>query len=310
MRRRFPTLALCFLFSACVGSVSDDDVTDDSDSGPAGTADGGPVGNTDGAPGATDAAPEPLPGDGVQFIVYDEQNSQTDGSWGGVLTDIVQHIPPAWVSTYADSDKVTHGHETSHGIHADIRNNFNDTGQRANGFYVLEDRAALVVEPDMRKSQVAPYIPSVLRGSRFSLYVTGSSAWDDTPLYLWDEWNSYLNGTAVAVDLATSGMWSYGWRDACAGTIEFVAYAIGVGMAVEELDPTYFADYDQFREFLAWNIRRSMDLYLECAAMEDFAWDTQDQFYLDLRTHAQAGDIRDFVTRTYGNRFATEILGF
>ena len=186
---------------------------------------------------------------------------------------------------------------------------YNNTGGPANGFYVLGNQAAIVAEPAIWKHDVAAYVPTVLRGSRFELYITGSTSWDDTPLYVWDEWNSYTNGTAVAVNLANASVWTYGWRDACMGTVEFVAYAIAVGMAVRDLDATYFATYDQFREFLAWNLRRSLDLFRACRVITDFAWTDQDVYYQNLQTHTAADPLRQFLVQTYGQTFTSDVLG-
>jgi len=262
----------------------------------------------DGALPGPDAGPGPQPGDQVVWLTLPTQNSRTGAGWGAVLTDIVRHCPDAWVDWYVDSDRVTHGHETTHGVHAFLRNDWNTLGVPANGFYVLGDQAALVAEPGISKSQVAPYVPTLLRGFRFDTYVTGQSAWDDTPLYLWDEWVAYTNGTAVAMDLYNAGQWTYGWRDACSGTVEFVPYALAVGLAVEALDPTYFAQNLQFRQFLAWHLRRSLELFRACRGVPDFAWSDQDQLYLDLRTHADAAPLRDFLVRTYGQAFHDAVL--
>jgi hypothetical protein len=240
------------------------------------------------------------PGD-VDWIVFSAQHARSSSAWGDVLNDIVQHCPEESVDYYSDSDRVTHGHETSHAIHSYLRNHRNETGERANGFYVLGDRAALVREPGIRKSQVGEFVPQILRRSRFSTYVTGQSAWDDTPLYIWDEWNAYVNGTEVAMDLAQSGGWTFGWRDACMGTLEFVTYAVAVGLAVEKHDPIYLVDHPQFMAFLAWNVDRSMTLYEPCAQIADFAWDEQDDLYVTLRDHPDSATIRDFLRRALGD---------
>ena len=281
------------------------------DAGTSGTGNDGSTGPSDSTidaspqqdPDDPDAAAAALPGDNVQWINYPEQQSLSNQSWGDKLTDIVRHLPSQYGNTYYDSDKITHGHETSHGIHAHLRNTENNTGQQANGFYVFDNRAAIIVEPNIRKSHVAAYVPQELRGTRFSLYITGSSAWDDTPLYVWDEWNAYVNGGEVGVDLVNSGKWTYPWRDGVMGQLEFAVYAIAVARAVAEHDATYFAQNTQFKEFLAWNLRRCMSSYREGAAMSAFAWDRQDSYYEALRTSAAAAPIRDFVTATYSAEF-------
>lgn len=271
-------------------------------------ADAGPGGLDAAAPGPDAGGPLSGPGTNVTWLSFGAQNTQTDGSWGSVLTDIVQHCPSAWVNIYWDADKVTHGHETSHGIHAHLRNNFNTTGGPANGFYVLSNQAAIVAEPNLWIHDVAPYVPQALQGFRYSLYLLNSPSWDDTPLYVWDEWNAYTNGTEVAVDLANAGLWSYGWRDACMGTVEFVVYAIAVGMAVRDLDPTYFATYAQFTEFLAWNLIRSLEVFRACRTIPHFAWTDQDLYYEALRNGAAALPFRQFLIQTYGQPFATAVL--
>jgi hypothetical protein len=259
-------------------------------------------------PGMRAAMWKGIPGEHVEWLKYPAQNAKTGGSWGVALTDIAQHLPSSYGDMYWDSDLITAGHETSHGIHSELRNNHNTTGKKANGFYVLNDRAVIVVEPNIRKSDVAPYIPTSLRGSRYSLYITGQVEWDDTPLYIWDEWNAYANGGDVGVDLVNRGLWTYGWRDGVAGELEFVVYATAVAMAVQKKDPTYFDGYDQFREFLAWNVRRSMNSYRAGAKMEAFKWADQDAYYERMKNDAGAATWRDFVRGYFGADWANAVL--
>ncbi len=256
-----------------------------------------------------DATAKPLPGDGVVWMTWPEQQTVSSTTWGPILTDIVRHLPASYGTQYYDSDRITYGHETTHGIHAHLRNNFTPTGKKANAFYVLKNRAAIVIEPNITKAQVAAFVPTSLRESRYATYVTGQTAWNDTPLYLWDEWVAYTNGTEVGVDLAKAGMWNTGWRDGAMGAMELTIYALAVGMAVEKLDATYFAQYTQFREFLAWSSKRAMAAYREGAKQKDFAWDKQDAYYASIRSSADAKDLRQFVRRVYGGAWGQEVLG-
>lgn len=252
--------------------------------------------------------PPAMAGDPV-WTSWGAQQSLSNAAWGTALTDIANHLPRSYGNTYADSDLITYGHETTHGINSHARNNLNTTGRRANAFYCMNHRVALVVEPNIRKSAVAEYVPASLRGSRFATYVTGQTAWDDTPTYIWDEWVAYTNGSEVGIDLARAGLWRYGWRDGVAGTLEFTVYALALGMAVEARDPTYFRDNTQFRAFLAWNARRAMNLYRQGAAMEQFRWATQDTYYTALRQSPDAEALREFARRIYGRAWAAEVLG-
>ena len=248
------------------------------------------------------------PGASLRFIDYPATRTGSDRTWGAVLTDIHNHLPPRYGDMYWDSDKITAGHETTHGINSDIRNYHNDTGRRANGFYALEGRGVIVEEPNIRKSAVAAYVPASLRGSRYELYIVGQTAWDDTPLYVFDEWIAYVNGGAVGVDRVDAGLWREGWRDGVAGQLEFNVYALALAMAVEARDPAYFRSNEQFREFLAWNLQRSFAIYRHGKTMEDFRWDTQERYEEALRTSPDANAMREFAKRIFGEAWANEVV--
>ena len=204
---------------------------------------------------------------------------------------------------------MTYVHETTHGIKSHLRNYLNDTGKKANAFYVGGNKFALVVEPKMHKSDANPYVPQSLRESRYSLYLQGSSAWNDTPLYLFDEWVGYSNGTESAVNMVKEGKWGAGWRDTF-GSLEFTVYALAVGMAAEAKDPTYFAGYAQFREFLKWNAERSMTLYHQAKGMTEFKWAKMDTYYSTMLTSADAAQLRAWTKKTYGDAWAKNVMGF
>jgi len=207
------------------------------------------------------------------FIDWPEQISDSDSAWGTVLTDILRHLPASYGEYYRDPAPMTSGHETTHGINSHLRNYENDTGTRANGFYVLEDRGVIVVEPSIRKSDV--------------------------------------NGGSVGVDLVTSGLWSYESSDGVSGSLEFTIYGLALGLAVEELDPTYFAAQTQFREFMAWNAERAMDTFYAGRDMEPFGWfDEQTELYDCFTGNTAAADLRDFALRTFGADFCLEVFGF
>jgi len=249
------------------------------------------------------------PGDGVVWLMWPEQHSASNSTWGPVLTDIVRRLPTSYGSTYYDADKVTYGHETTHGINSHVRNHFREGTGTFNAFYNLEGRAILLPEPEYRKSQIGPFVPRSLRQSRFSLYLEGSRDWDDRPLYIMDEWISYINGGAVGVDRANRGLWTEEWRDAVMGPLEFTVYGIALAMATEVHDADYFRRETQFREFVAFSIRRAMEVFQAGRDSEHFRWERQEMYLRDLQTSADAEALRAFVRRVYGAAFAAETLG-
>ncbi len=248
------------------------------------------------------------PGANVQWLEFPAQNNKANSAWAPIMTDVIQHLPLSYGNTYYDSDKITYTHETTHGINSHLRNNFNDTGSRANGFYVPGNRAAIVVEPNMRKSDANAYVPQSLRGSRYSLYMAGSQAWDDTPLYIFDEWIAYINGGDAGVELVQQGLWSAGWRDGVAGQLEFTVYALALAMAARDRDPAYFESNVQFREFLAFNVKRSMSSFRVGAELSQFTWDTQDIYYETFKNDPSAEPMRAFCREFFGEGWANAVI--
>ncbi len=277
-------------------------------SGVAPTPPASPCGHLDCTP-----APRPTtagqPGSGVRFLDYRATRTDTGAAWGPVLTDIQNHLPPSYGDMYWFEDSyMTAGHETTHGINSDIRNNHNDTGGRANGFYVLENRGVVVQEPNIRKADALPFIPQALQGSRHQLYMIEQTAWDDTPTYVFDEWTAYINGAMVGVDEVERNIYRGQWTDGVYGALEFVVYSMAIAMATEQKDPAYFASNTQFKEFVAFNTRRAMTVYRKGAPMMMFTYDVQDRYHADLTTGTAGAPIRDFIRRVYGQQFLDEVL--
>jgi hypothetical protein len=266
----------------------------------------------DGAVLADAPGDAPDPTAGVDWFTWPEQQpGLSDPGWGVQLTDIARHLPAQYGDQYwFPDDAMTSGHETTHGIQAHLRNYEAPMTGRYNAFYVLHDRAAFVEEPDLRKSEIAPFIPASLQGDRYATYITGQTAWDDTPLYVFDEWVAYTNGAEVAVGQVQAGLYQGQWTDAVMGPLEFVAYAIATAKAVSVKDPAYFASNLQFRRFTAWNIERAMALFEAGRTMMQFEWARQDAYATALRTGADADDLRTFARATWGADWTQRVLGF
>lgn len=260
-----------------------------------------------------DAPPdaEPDPTDGIDWFVWPEQQPGLgQAAWGADLIDIGRHLPASYGSTYWSTDPVTAAHETSHGIHAHLRNYETPMSSGWNAFYVLDNKAAFVREPAILKSDIKTRIPPVLRGPRYQLYLVEQTAWNDRPLYVFDEWNAYINGAEVGVQQVELGLWTGAWQDAVMGPLEFSAYAIATLKTVSELDPETFMTDLQLRRFTAWNIQRAMTLFAQGRVMTQFTWGRQDEFAQALRTHPEAEALRQFARETWGTSWTQTTLGF
>lgn len=225
---------------------------------------------------------------------------------GKVLTDIESHMPAGHI--YKDNDKITWGHETTHGINSNMRMKFSNGvytnnvwnticgkpvfhNGRINAFYCLENKAAVIEEPPVTIRQVAAAVPASLRGPVYNLYlVQQAGSWNNTPLYLCDEWVAYTNGSEVRRDLniATRG-------ETVSQMIEFDVYCLTLAMLVKQTS----YDDKQFKSFLIWNIERSMDLHTNEAT----------QYLVKFKTNADAQGLREFTKSYMGPEWSKKILG-
>jgi len=191
--------------------------------------------------------------------------------------------------------RATNVHETAHGIHSYLRNTHGSSGRKVNGFYVLNGRGVIIEEPRMRKRQVAEFVPQNLRSYRYSTYITGQGAWDDTPLYIYDEWTAYVLGGMTNVEDVQKGRYSGGWTDGVSGCIGFSIYAIATCMAVEKYDPEYWKTNQQFRNFTIFMLRQAHETFMIGREMEQFKWDKQDRLLEEFLHSEAAAPMRKFV---------------
>jgi len=232
-----------------------------------------------------------------------------DSSLGTVLGDIDSHMPAGHI--YRDRNKVTWGHETTHGINARLRNQggervklvsgewfyrppFNAPIQwhSTNAFYVLGDRACFVDEPDTTIREVADKIPRSLRGLRFQLYlIMQARSWNDTPLYIWDEWVAYTNGAAVRYDLEMEQR-----SDSVDSMLEFCVYSMCVAHVSDSDDP-------QLKAFLMWHLDRSLELYQKQKT------ESATRYWYKFLENEDATKLRWWCIEYFGAEWSSDVLG-
>lgn len=236
---------------------------------------------------AEDTASHPQPKWQTQDVV-----GRKDLRLGAVLSDIRSHINDG--GYYDDVDRVTSGHETTHGINSMVRNRLYK-GKPINAFYCLDGKVCVLEEPRTRIEVVAREVPRSLRGGVYGLYmVEQASSWGDRALYILDEWVSYTNGSAVRKDLKISRR-----GETVLYMLEFDVYTITLAKVLEELEPGYSSG--GFKDFVRWNIERSMGLY-------DGEREAGD--YLEkLRGNVDAAGLRAFMVGYFGRKWCLDVMG-
>lgn len=198
----------------------------------------------------------------------------------------------------------TQAHETSHFIHSELRMKL----ARANGgspraFFIPPDKGFSIREADFKKSAISKYVPGSLQYSRFNVYLRGAPGWEDSPLYIFDEWNAYINGATVAVDDMKAGRPKSDQADTVMGALEFSVYAVATCMAISDNDPALWENA-QFKAFTKLNLKRAEAIFTEGKPMFPFA--KQDELLASLRTSQDAAVIRDFIIKHFDGIFLSD----
>lgn len=208
-----------------------------------------------------------------------------------VYADIINY---AKKPTLDIKNRMTCAHETTHMINLDLRNTFKKD-KDINAFYLPPGWAVIIDEPRIRKSQVAEYVPTNVRGYRFSTYVTGARDWEDKPLYLIDEWCAYINGGMVGIDDVNNNRYTDGWTDGVSGCLELSLYCVALCIAIEEHDNEYWNNNKQFKAFMNWNLQRAYNVYEIGKDYKEFKWNKQEEFLERFRKSRKTKKMRDFI---------------
>lgn len=256
----------------------------------------------------------------VIFLVFFFAGATQDTGWykveplrkvspqlGDVLGDIESRMPAG--HQYRDNDQITWAHETTHGLNSRWRQHFPNKAC----LYVLQSRLCVLDHPRVKLSDVARAVPRSLRGDVYNLYLTQAQQWwNNEPLYVFDEWVAYCNGTAAIMDLDEKGLLRRGDRYYGADlekVIQFVGYALVVAQVGHEKLSTERPNKQRFKVFTQWHIERSMRLYLSGRKSRVIDPSKADETLRSLRQSPDATDLREFSRSFFGEDWCKSILG-
>jgi hypothetical protein len=253
------------------------------------------------------------PGSRVKWVRFSAQNQESSCEWGDFLTDIARHLPSQYGKKYYSDDRITHAHETTHGINSHLSNHPEEIvpGRRGHGpiygFYVGHDQAVILTGPRIKLSEAAAMVPSSLRGARYQLYcIDQQKYFEDYPLYLFDEWVAYINGATAGVELTEKKQLEMPRNDALVAPLEFSIYALALTAAIQKHDPDYLRENNQYLEFLAHELRRATRIYRRGMKLDQFRWEQKLEH--NLLRQDDSRELREIVRQVYGDDLKLEEL--
>lgn len=161
--------------------------------------------------------------------------NNSPGSSHELLRDLEQYLTPQQFRYYAGFEGLTTKlHECTHGVHANIRNSLVRLGYgHVNAFYVYNGYYVWFYEPNFKKSQIAEFVPKHLKNHHlYRTYIVGSEAWENEPLYPWDEATAYVNGAQAGHSMSEIEF-----------ALVFGFFLIATLRACKKYDPAYLIDY-------------------------------------------------------------------
>jgi hypothetical protein len=223
--------------------------------------------------------PEVVLPDFIEWPAIVNRSSEND-----LYADIMNHT----TNPFFNNSHNTAAHETVHGINNDIRNKLGV----ASGLYVGANKAVVIKEhPKVHIRSLISYIPKSLHSYRFQLYIENQGDWNEQPLYIFDEWVAYVMGSKVGIERKES----FGTVDGVYGPLEFSFFSIALAMAVEEHDPVYWKENQQFRKFLIWHLKEALKVFKQGRQFYSFA--EQEQHLKSFQTGDECKAMRVFVEK-------------
>jgi len=166
-----------------------------------------------------------------------------------ILTDLYCRLenPHYWADHKEPDDLVTWVHELTHGA-----SNRLHASTIKHGIYLGDGKGIILKHPKVTIQQVAYHVPKDQRGPIFQLYMVDQpkGGWNKSPIYICDEWNSYVHGTIARRQL--------GWekrQETEDFAREMERYCRTMLKVVKKHDPDY-PDLQHLSNFIDWQSER------------------------------------------------------
>lgn len=169
------------------------------------------------------------------------------GNYPPILKELYSRVddPNRFRDPTDPTDLVTWTHELTHGASNQV---WNKKGKH--GIYLLDGKGVVLSHPEITMEHVARSIPVDKRGKIYQLYLVDQRRWwNDSPLYLLDEHNSYIHGAIAHKQMG----WDDRRKDTYQSAREMEVYVREMLKVIEQRDPEYpeMAELQRFVEYQA-----------------------------------------------------------
>lgn len=218
------------------------------------------------------------------------------------LNDIESHLFSGHI--YDTNDLVSCAHECTHGINSALRSivGINNTYQ---ALYTLNNTCVIIRSPrNLTLLNVSNFVPFSIRGEYYQQYLREQSrSWNDTPLYILDEWQAYSNSACVAIELGNLDRLDQTYIRC----LYFMGYSLVLCKAVS-VDSTY--DDRQLKGYVLSHAKRViLDIGL-LLNNQQLLTKQHRNFLLTLQRGRDTMELREFCYAYFGKDACKSVFGF
>jgi hypothetical protein len=258
--------------------------------------------------------------------------------------DVMTHTSPGQRWTKAGADPSTIGHETHHGLVAEVSN---QRGGKARFFYFERGLGAFVEAPkqslrvlrqEVSGPVYAPYphtnllavrdfLPDgakKLAASRYETYLVNADRATYSVLYLFDEWNAYIAGARIAIENYMAGFYDdvtkprrtadgtsrithIGELD---GMIDFLYFASAGVLALAEREPESLRGNEQLKAVYAVFAEETLRWWVQGRVIELFQGFHGADLLEHFRTSPENERVRTYLKGWLGPEWTSRVFGF
>lgn len=196
--------------------------------------------------------------------------------------DISAKLTSAEASEYTFKTSITTTHERSHLINA------KESKHGLQAIYLGKNKFLKLPWPSKVKlSDIAARVPEDKRGFRYKTYlvdqapdrwqeINGQTLWirgrENNPLYLLDEFQSYVHGAVAGLEEASQGIYLEHRTDQFLAPREMYQYVLALQKALEELEPDYLSKNPMLLQYIKEVKTKVDDIYTKAQANPKLHW--------------------------------------
>lgn len=182
--------------------------------------------------------------------------------------DISAKLTSAEASEYTFKTSITTTHERSHLINA------KESKHGLQAIYLGKNKFLKLPWPSKVKlSDIAARVPEDKKGFRYKTYlvdqapdrwqeINGQTLWirgrENNPLYLLDEFQSYVHGAVAGLEEASQGIYLEHRTDQFLAPTEMYQYVLALQKALQDLEPDYLTKHPELGDYIK-NVKKTVE---------------------------------------------------